>query len=190
MPHSLHPIAALTGHVVTRWQGTEMALTEGLSPDDIRWEDASVPYLQLTQLEFQLASGQAFRLVSQLEDGTGFHGLHLVELEHLSVLNCSDNPSSIYRDRALSELPAGKIATAELRQDGPNAVVEAKVVISGTELRLLAGEVHEQADGSLLVVEPEESILVQVNRARPNPSIERTVTSGLRPLVTAAHVKR
>ena len=24
----------------------------------------------------------------------------------------------------------------------------------------------------------------------PNPSIERTVTSGLRPLVTAAHVKR
>jgi hypothetical protein len=25
---------------------------------------------------------------------------------------------------------------------------------------------------------------------RPNPSIERTVTSGLRPLVTAAHVKR
>jgi len=26
--------------------------------------------------------------------------------------------------------------------------------------------------------------------AGPNPSIERTVTSGLRPLVTAAHVKR
>ena len=190
MRHSLHPIAALAGHVITRWQGTEMALAEGSSPDEIRWGDASVPYLQLTHLELELTSGQALRLVSQLEDGTGFHGLHLVELEHLSVLDRSANPLSIYRDRALSELPVGTIATTELRQDGPNAIVEAKLVISGTELRLLAGEVHEQADGSLLVVEPEESILVQVNRARPNPSIEGTPSSKLRLLPAAPHVKR
>jgi len=30
----------------------------------------------------------------------------------------------------------------------------------------------------------------KLERVGPNPSIERTVTSGLRPLVTAAHVKR
>jgi hypothetical protein len=31
---------------------------------------------------------------------------------------------------------------------------------------------------------------VMLSTARPNPSIERTVSSGLRPLPTAAHVKR
>jgi hypothetical protein len=166
MPSQVQPISALNGHEVTRWQGTEMALSEGSAPAGPRWEDVNIPFLQLVQLAMQLANGQVFRLVSQMEDGTGFHGLFLVELEGLPSLNLTSNPSSIYRDRELSELPKGQVVVAELRQEGPNATVEVKLNISGAELRLLAAEVHVQADGSLVIVQPDESILVQVNRAR------------------------
>ena len=166
------PISALNGHEVTRWQGTEMAFSEGSGPADIRWEDVNIPFLQLVQLEMQLVNGQVFRLTSQLEDGTGFHGLFLVELERLPSLNLIADPLSIYRDLELSELPKGKVAVAEVRQEGPNATIEARLDISGAELRFLAGEIHELPDGRLIVVQPDESILVQVNRARPNPSVK------------------
>src|SRR5437870_15112 len=71
------PISTLAGRVVTHWQGTEMALAEGKVASDIRWDDPSIPYLQLTNLDLQLTNGQAFRLLSQLDDGTGFHGIYL-----------------------------------------------------------------------------------------------------------------
>lgn len=174
MPSSILPLKELSGRVVTRWQGTEMALSEGESSGDIRWTNDEIPYLQFTQLDLQLADGRTFRLLSQLEDGTGFHGLYLAELESYAGPTLTAGPTSIFRERELSELPQGEINISSVRQDGSDAIVEVGLDINGIEIRLVAGEVHEQFDGSLLIVEPEESILVQVNRAGPNPYIERT----------------
>ena len=54
-----------------------------------------------------------------------------------------------------------------LCQDGPNATVEVRLMVAGVEVRLVAGEVYEQPGGSLRVIEPDESILLQVNGVWP-----------------------
>jgi hypothetical protein len=167
MTTKLLPVSTLAGVIVSRWQGTEMALTEAHAASDIRWEDASIPFLQLADLDLQLANGEVFKLCSQLADGSGFHGLYLEALDALPPLFASDDPSSICRGRELSEFPAGVIEIAELVQDGPDATVEIRLMVAGTEVRLVAGEVHEQLDGSLRVVERDESILLQLNGMWP-----------------------
>ena len=164
---TLFPISTLAGLVVTRWQGMEMALTEADAASDIRWEDPNIPYLQLVDLDLVLANGQAFKFWSQMEDGTGFHGLYLEAMGALPAVLTSDDPLSIFRSRLLTELPVGAIEIAELRQDGPNATVEVRLMVAGVEVRLVAGEVYEQHDGSLRVIEPDESILLQVNGTWP-----------------------
>ena len=167
MSSKLFPISTLAGLVITRWQGIEMALAEADTASDIRWADPGIPYLQLVDLDLVLATGQVFKLWSQPQDGTGFHGLYLEALDALPALFAPDDPSSIFRGRVLPELPVGAIEIAELRQDGPNATVEMRLMVAGAEVRLVAGEVYEQHDGSLRVVEPDESILLQVNGVWP-----------------------
>ena len=109
----LFPISTLAGLVVTHWQGTEMALTEADAAGDIRWEDPSIRYLQLVELDLALANGQAFKFWSQMQDGTGFHGLYLEAMGALPSVVASDDPLSIFRSRLLPELPVGAIEIAE-----------------------------------------------------------------------------
>ncbi len=168
MTTGLIPIQKLAGRVVTLWQGGEMALAEARAGGEVRWEDPSIPFLQFVNLDLQFDDGQAVRLLSQLEDGTGFHGFYVEALHELPVLRTFDEPSSIFRDRVLCELPLGEIEIVELRHDGPNAIVEMRLRLSGTEIRLLAAEVYEEHDASLRIGELDESILVQVNGARPS----------------------
>jgi hypothetical protein len=167
MSTKLFPISTLAGLVVTRWQGMEMALAEADSASGIRWEDPSVPFLQLIDLDLVLANGRAFKFWSQSVDGTGSHGLYLEALDALPALFASDDPSSIFRGRSLPELPAGTIEIAELRRDGPNATVEVRLMVADVEVRLVAGEVYEQHDGRFRVVEPDESILLKVDGMWP-----------------------
>lgn len=167
MPTKLFPISSLAGLVVTRWQGTEMALAEAHAASGVRWADPSIPFLQLADLHLDLANGRVFKFWSQMEDGTGFHGLYLEAVDVFPVISAPDDPSSIFRGRGLPELPTGAIEISELRQDGPDATVEIRLMVAGTEVRLVAGEVHEQVDGSLRVVERDESILLQLNGMWP-----------------------
>ena len=129
MSFNLIPIASLSGRVVTRWQGSEMALAEGRALGGVRWEDASIPFLQLVKLDLQFADGDVFRLLSHIEDGTGFHGFYLVELNELAAPRYLDDPLSIFRERVLPELPLGEIEIAQLRRGGPNAIVEMRLCL-------------------------------------------------------------
>jgi len=130
----------------------------------IRWDDPGVPFLQFTHLELQLADGRALCLLSEIE--TGFY---LVELDELPELRAFDQPASIFRERALTELPVGEIRIAQIRHAGAKPVAELRLLVSGEEIRLVAAEVREEHDGSLTIVELDESILIQVNGARPTP---------------------
>lgn len=168
MTINLVPIETLTGRVVTRWSGTEMALAEGRENRRVCWEDSTVPFLQFTNLDLQFDTGQVLRLLSQIGDGSSHHGLYLEELEELPAVRASDDPMSIFRDRTLTELPLGEIRIVELRRDGPNAIVEMRLALSGSEIRLVAAEVYEEHDGSLRIVERDESILIQLNGERPS----------------------
>ncbi len=170
MTTNLIPIQKLEGRVVTWWQGGEMALAEARAGREVRWEDPSVPFLQFVNLDLRFDDGQAVRLLSQLEDGTGFHGFYVEALDELPKLRVFDESSSILRDRVLSELPLGKIEFVELRHDGPSAIVEMRLRLSGAEIRLLAAEIYEEHDASLRIGERDESILIQVNGARPSQS--------------------
>lgn len=134
----------------------------------IRWEDPSIPFLQFIWLDLQLDTGQVLRLISQMEDGSGHHGFYLKEMDELPGLQVSDDPSSIFRDRALTELPLGELEIVELRMDGPNATVEMRLALSGSELRLGAAEVYEEHDGSVRIVELDESILIQLDGKHPS----------------------
>jgi hypothetical protein len=171
------PLTTLAGAVVTRWRGIETALSwdesEGLS--NVLWYDEQVPYLQLGRLDVQLSTGEAYAIHAQYEDGTGFHGLYVFERLPLpSAGTFESSPESVDRERDLLELPIGEIAISRLRRDGPNAIIEAVLSIAGSELCIRAAEVYEEGDGILVIREPDESILVQVNGSRPNTSLERT----------------
>ena len=137
----------------------------------IRWRDPSIHFLQFTYLDIQLAGGQALRLLSQMEDGTGFHGFYLVELKELPALRVIQEPDSIFRERMVPELPAGRIEVAQVRRDGPNAIVEMQLRVLDDEVRFLAAEVYEEHDGSLRIVERDESILIQVNGVHPSQTV-------------------
>ena len=167
MNTKLVSIQSLAGRAVTWWQGGEMALAEAHHDHEVRWEDPGIPFLQFTDLVLRFEDGKPLRLCSQIEDGSGLHGLHLVELNEVPELRTANEPLSIFRERPLPELPLGEIEIVQLRHEGPSAIVEVRLLLSGGELRLIAAEVHEEHDGSLTIVEPDESILVQVNGARP-----------------------
>ena len=89
----------------------------------IRWEDPSIPFLQFIWLDLQLDTGQVLRLISQMDHGTGHRGFYLEEIAELPELRVSDDPSSVFRDRALTELPLGEVEIVGLLMDGPSATV-------------------------------------------------------------------
>lgn len=178
-----HPLSILDGREIIDWVGCEMALCGGeqstwtdaggiehmqLSP--VQWEHRSVPYLQLISVDIRLADGAAFRLLSQLEDGTGFHGLFLVEQKAASTWSAASLPQEdgIFRARRLEELPLGVARVVAVRRDQWNAVVEASIIIADATIRIVAAEVHPTDSGEFAVVEPDESILLQLNGTRPS----------------------
>ena len=55
----------------------------------------------------------------------------------------------------------------QLRRDGPDAVIEISLQIGRDRVSLLAGEVAKGIGNTVRIVEPDESILVQVNGKRP-----------------------
>jgi hypothetical protein len=150
-----------------------------LELEQVEWSHSSVPYLQFTTLDMQLANGQTLRLLSQLEDGTGFHGLYLVEVEKVSEPSIEDE-WSIFRTREIAELPLGLSKVSVLRQDGPSAVIEASISIESHVVRLLAAEVHPRLDGKFDIVEGDESILIQLNGARPKEGLNNSPSSASR----------
>lgn len=59
---------------------------------------------------------------------------------------------------------------ALVTSDAGRTVMTATITVGANRLSLLCGEVYEQMDGSLRLVLPDESILVQLNGAHPGRS--------------------
>lgn len=165
-----YPFAFLEGQEVTSWAGTEMALSADESGDlaeNVVWESEAIPFLQFISLDLTLKDGSALRLLSQHEDGTGYHGLYLIGGFAQITEVGTTSPSGIYRSRLLTNLPTGIVRILSTRMDGPNATLEALVGVQDDVIRLLAAEVHETWTGELKIAEADESILVQLNGKRP-----------------------
>ncbi len=182
----VHSPADLDGQEIVRWTGTEMALGGGISivsedtPEDRNWLETPVvwasdviPFAQFTRIDVQLANGSAYRLLSQHKDGSGFHGLYLLRVAEIEVPE-EPRPGCIYRSRELTELPVGQTRVSILRRAESNSIIEFELSIGTETIRMLSGEVYEREEGLFEVVESDESVLVQLNGERPNPSFNGT----------------
>ena len=130
------------------------------------WEHPTVPFLQLTHLDIETSTGGFFRLYSHIDDGSGYFGLYLTRIDAPEQLKLASG-SCIFRTRVIEEFPLGTIQEIVCERDGPNAILRASMLISGRRLSLLAAEVEEKVDGSLRIVEGDESILCQTDGIRP-----------------------
>lgn len=154
---SLTDFAALKGHRVVRWLGSEEALAE----NPVVWRHDSVPYTQFGRIDIHLES-DTVALLSQMDDGSDFFGLYLQRLEDpLSPQDAEED--GIFRTRELHELSVGLIERVEVRAESELKNLELFLWIGGVQLSFLAGEVWE--DFRIRV--PDESILVQVDGKRP-----------------------
>lgn len=168
------PISTLDGQEIVRWVGTEMAVGGGEPVDEgeptvyepVRWYHESVPYLQLSSLDIQLADGRELRLIAQLDDGREYYGFFLIPATAWEE-PLPRPPWSIFRTRELTVLPTGTAHVSILRGDGPYTVIEFSLSIGSDSLRFLAAEVYEQFDGTFRIVEADEHILLQLNGAMP-----------------------
>ena len=115
----LQPSAEMCGasreHAIRWLHALEQATAPGHS---------SVPDLQLISIDLQLEVGSVYRMLSQLDDGSGsgYCGLYLVIRDAIES-PCTLQIGSIYRTRELSELPVEAATVAVTEADGPNAVV-------------------------------------------------------------------
>jgi hypothetical protein len=161
-PPTVLPIEVLDGAEVTRWLGLEDALAWVEHGDDVTsvvWQHDSIPFLQLGRLDMRLATGATMSLLSHIE--TGFYVVEALE-------RGDTGSSPISRWRELRELPVGVLSSFTVRRDGRD-VLELTFAVGSATIRLLAAEVQQEWDGTLRVCEPDESILVQLNGARPGP---------------------
>lgn len=162
-------VKKLNNHFIIKWIATEMAICDGiLGEGPVVWEDPRIPYLQLTSIDLQLEDGSVYRMLSQLDDGTenGYFGLYLVALDVLAMPYPAGN-GSIYRRRELSELPVGLANVVVLENHGPNAVSRIDIIVARQRVSCWAAEVYEREDGAFEIIEPDESILLQLNGERP-----------------------
>ena len=181
MPSSpVLPIEWLHGRKAAAWSGVEMALGGGATdletsaPEDGKWDTtppiwrvAEVPFAQFVQIDIDLSDGSVVQLASQLDDGSGFHGLYLLLLGNTGIKHRASEPGSIYRVVSLPTVPIGELAVSVLRRDDSNAVIEAEIAVGATKLRLISAEVYERDDGSFEIREVDESVLLQVEGASP-----------------------
>ncbi|MES2072003.1 MAG: hypothetical protein V4488_16725 [Pseudomonadota bacterium] len=134
----------------------------------IIWEHASVPYRQFTGIDIYMADGEVLSLLSQIDDGSGYYGLYLLERQREDTDRVEQREtSSIYQVLDLIELPVGVAGVSVNRQNGENAVLEATISIGKNVVRIVAGEVYDDEHGVFRIVEPDETILLQLNGERP-----------------------
>ena len=179
---ALQPISALSGTVIKRWSGVEMALGGGnevldeFSDQDgahrttaMVWEHPSIPFVQFIHLDLALSDGRVVRIISEVEGNSHIYGLHFIESEALAPETAAPK-DSIYRRRELPELPTGAVRVEVAREKASSTAIDVYFHVNGAVVRLLAGEVYER-DERFEIVEADESILIQLNGQRPNWSL-------------------
>lgn len=191
---ALH-ISQLNGQHVLTWHGTEMALGGGTSTrtedtptngvwseSPVVWEDDSIPFLQLINIDLSLMNGKKYRVLSQLEDGSELYGIYALEVSSHEEPRDAEI-SNLFRSRHLLELPVGSLQVKVMRQASPNAVLEVAFTVGESVVRVVSAEVYERGDGTYEICTPDETLLLQLNGVRPNHSFKRTPDG-------AAEVKR
>ncbi len=153
----------LTGQSVACWVGREMAVREEGPSGAPQFEDPTVPHLQVCPLYLSFVGGGGRQILTYQNDWPGSSGL-CVDTLLGGLPDESWEPGSIFRTRALSELPTGLIQDVFVEQDSYGDIAEVCLKVAGDVITLWSGEVEEEPDGSLRIVRLEESVLIAVSR--------------------------
>ena len=155
---------ALSRSCVIQWRGIEMALREANENGLPDFRDSSIPFLQLLELNLTFVDGStAFITTYQNDDRFGLCCKHGSQ----DLRDFGDELNSIYRLRLFDELPNGQIQDVSISLNAGD-IEEVKLKIENHEVRLWAGEVYENSDGTLHVITMDESVLVQVDDKHPD----------------------
>jgi hypothetical protein len=148
-------LQALSGKTVTAAWAQEMAF---YGPDDAgHFADRNFDFIQANCFELRASSGEIFHFTCTLDDDFWAIWLRLIpDDQRLSP----DPGEGWFRTRSLPEFPTGEIG--ELRTDAGagNGIQEIRFTVDGSQVILRAGEVYENANGSLAVHDKDESVLV------------------------------
>ncbi len=167
----------LHGQEIVRWVATEMALSGGdfcvndettvtgwAGSTCVVWQDDSIPYRQFVQIDMELVDGRIVSLVSLPQDGTNLYGLDLV-LSCVLPEHRESEHGGIYRVQELNDFPKGRISVRSIRRDEKLNVLEAELTFCDGTVRFLSAEIYER-DGGYVIVEQDESVLVQMERSK------------------------
>jgi hypothetical protein len=165
LQNQMMALESLEGKTVTRWVAIEMALREYGLDGLPSWEEQSIPYLQLSRLDVVLRDSVIAKIVC-MQDDDSFGLYRNDDVPELSMPDNSD-PTSIFRHTVLHKLPVGRIEAVKLVTQH-NLISEITFRLDQNHVSLKAGEVYEGDKGSLRIVTPDESILVQLNGRRPD----------------------
>ena len=170
----------LLGLEVLEWRGREMALDQDEAELPV-WRLPKVEVLQLDRLE-AIGPGASI-CVTTIQNNDHF-GLKL-QVPWISDWQSgfdlsipvdespfADDPKSIFRDVRLPQLPIGKIEDVSVRLSDEGGDIGAVTLrIGNAVVSMKAAEVYPGSDGSITIVDLDESILVQVDGAHPDDQI-------------------
>jgi hypothetical protein len=145
---------------VTKWIGEEMAFREVGSSGEPEFSSPEIPFLQLGVLDMLLESGRVQRVNTYQNDDSW--GLAVEEVDTPMELMPRET-GSIYRTRILSELPLGVVLEAAVELDEIGDVRAVWLTFDRNRVELTAGEVYESPEGTLQIVEPDESVFIRVH---------------------------
>ncbi len=141
-----------------------MALREAGADGFLQWDDEAVPMLQLSRIDLHLDGGVTAKIVTY-QNGDRWGLSRRDDLPPLS--QCSRDEASIFRTREFRELPMGTIVGVLVMTDEREDISEVRLSIAGHDVRMCAGEVYENNDGTLTITRMDESILLQVDARKP-----------------------
>jgi hypothetical protein len=146
---------ALPGKIVTDAWVNEMAL---YGPEDAgHFTDPNLNFVQANVLELRISDGQTVHISCVLYDDAWAIWPRVVPADrHLSSVPAE----GAFRTRPMPEFPRGAIDRLHVNATAGSNIQEIRMTIDRREVFLRAGEVYENADGTLTVCDRDESVLV------------------------------
>lgn len=170
----------LLGFEVLEWRGREMALDQ----DELQrpvWRLPNVEVLRLDRLEAIGLDASICVTTIQNDDhfGLKLQAPWLADWQSGFDLGVpvdgspfADDPKSIFRDVPLAQLPVGTVEDVSVRlSDEGGDIGTVTLHMGNAVVSMRAAEVYPDPNGSITIVDLDESILVQVDGAHPDDQI-------------------
>jgi hypothetical protein len=148
----------LTGKVIDRWHGVEMAIRDCGRDGGPEFAEAGCEWFQFLVLIACVEGREEVVGTCQNDDTWG-----LCLLPSGSSDSAGEDYSGIFRERMVSELPVCLVESVSPTFDAHGELEKIVLVVGDDRVEMVAGEYYEQLDGSLRIqLSGDESVLVRV----------------------------